>query len=537
MPLHIRPQAPVSRITDLLRNIFLWFVVLAAVRAAVTIEQTMADTEEATRTSTLDASDPASISVTDQLQQTLSSEETVAETVRQHQPRSSDASSSSWWGYVGWGTALPTSSASGSQDGGEGGGAVTEADSEISTPTVKPTPDAETPAPGTPVSEPLTSKEANPEPIVQAEEPKTVRAPSVLSAQTQASAWYYPWAWYGDTSLSSLSASAEASASAGTGATDGMTAAEVVKEEALARDAQTEPTPSLAEATPAVVASPAPSEPVNPIESTITSYSSGWASFFSSRKLLVKSITNGPEVQRDENGMEIMDIEDDTDTASKIDVAKVQGNAGGASSTTSLPLKGKGQPSEPLQPDKQQQPPPSPNKSQSTSDKQPAAPPLTISDSVKQSVKANNKRKGPPPPVQKSGTSTPPPPPGGRTPPPNLVLPTWQDTFHTPPRSIVPPPPSTKFSKTMKFVSGVLFPKDAHDTLSTTRRGKEMERRDREMLQFGKELPRAWDVIGDKIQPDVLKGCQRVVVIGIHGWFPGTYDSSRISTHLTVLTI
>lgn len=80
------------------------------------------------------------------------------------------------------------------------------------------------------------------------------------------------------------------------------------------------------------------------------------------------------------------------------------------------------------------------------------------------------------------------------------------------------------------------------------------------VLLFGKELPRAWDVIEEArvehataarqtapgsgkskgkgkapaqeehvgLSADVLRGCKRVVVIGVHGWFPGSFPSSLL---------
>lgn len=50
------------------------------------------------------------------------------------------------------------------------------------------------------------------------------------------------------------------------------------------------------------------------------------------------------------------------------------------------------------------------------------------------------------------------------------------------------------------------------------------------MGSFGLELPRAYEVMKRKVEPssplefqleDVLHGVKRVVVIGVHGWFPG----------------
>ncbi|KAF8659478.1 hypothetical protein AX16_001845 [Volvariella volvacea WC 439] len=203
-----------------------------------------------------------------------------------------------------------------------------------------------------------------------------------------------------------------------------------------------------------------------------------------------------------------------------------------------------------------------------------------------------------PAPSKRSGRESPVPA-GARTPTPNLVLPNWADVFHTAPRNIVPPPPPSKLSKTINFVNDVLFSKDVGvlggawggSSASTSGTGsdagvsgsdilKEKENakgtgkskgkgrmtwKERELearyAHFGKELPRAWDVMnaharmhacantsgtastaaavagwaagktgigGTKtgagatgVYGDVLRGCENVAVIGIHGWFPG----------------
>ncbi|KIK65422.1 hypothetical protein GYMLUDRAFT_38877 [Collybiopsis luxurians FD-317 M1] len=203
----------------------------------------------------------------------------------------------------------------------------------------------------------------------------------------------------------------------------------------------------------------------------------------------------------------------------------------------------------------------------------------------------------------KSGTSTPVP-----SPPPNLVLPTWKDTFHTLPRSWVPDhylPASSNVSggfgstigKTMKYMSGILLGVDSGYTSggetsrfgvgagATKRRSRrassrrrsisrdfaipgvldgtgisgeaELMAREREkfrqLINWGQNLPRAWDVIdaaiesrnkppterkgkskavlaedGPNTRIDVTRGCRKVVIIGIHGWFPGAVMRSML---------
>lgn len=85
----------------------------------------------------------------------------------------------------------------------------------------------------------------------------------------------------------------------------------------------------------------------------------------------------------------------------------------------------------------------------------------------------------------------------------------------------------------MKYVSGVLFSGERSASTAAgagtgsgsseasvdidAGKGREEDRH----AHFGKKLPRAWGVMRDQLDPDVLRGCRRVVVIGIHGWFPG----------------
>ncbi|KAH7879579.1 uncharacterized protein C8R40DRAFT_1082394 [Lentinula edodes] len=201
--------------------------------------------------------------------------------------------------------------------------------------------------------------------------------------------------------------------------------------------------------------------------------------------------------------------------------------------------------------------------------------------------------------VVKSGANTPAPPP----PPPNLVLPAWEDTFLTPPRNWVPEQylPTTNnatgglgttIGKTMRYMSGMLLGADsgytsggessrlgagASATKRRSRRGSSRRRsisgenaipggngvgseaeliarereKLRELLNWGHNLPRAWEVIEKAIETrrksvlekkgkakatteqegshrDVTRGCKNVVIIGIHGWFPGAVMRSML---------
>lgn len=389
---------------------------------------------------------------------------------------------------------------------------------------------------------------------------------SVRSTESQGTlAWFSPWAWYGNGSVAPTIAEEAGQTRVEESGGSMKTESEIVREEALTRSdepAGGEKLEGKSDASPAPDPTPAgPEMSANPIEDTITSNRVGWASFFAARGLLTKRIE-----MKEEGEMEVMDIdEEDAEVAQTGDATKKD---------------------EVVKPSRQTVPAldtPSPQKSTTSSkpamvekskrgrDKEPRskppAPPLTISDSVKRDV-ANNttnsssttankalrrKSASPAPSItstsskakptkQKSGTSTP----ASRT--PNLVLPTWEDTFHAQPRNQVPPPPPSTLARTMKFVSGVLFAKETTEGESSgvgreasgvsatkgsslKRKGKSKEI-EKEMIHFGKSLPRAWDVMkkhsstgsgsGSGLAPeDVLRGCRKVVVIGIHGWFPG----------------
>jgi hypothetical protein len=188
--------------------------------------------------------------------------------------------------------------------------------------------------------------------------------------------------------------------------------------------------------------------------------------------------------------------------------------------------------------------------------------------------KTDNNPSVSPVPSKKSILSSPPPP--------NLVLPTWQHTLHIAPRNVVPVNVKPQrflddqgvggklLGKTMRFVSGVLFSRDAQDGSSGP--GGQVKGKEREMSRddgierqvtkweeerfkaYGKELPKAWQILEGNFSTtskgspvgagtsgmgeggaqneglpshemkDVLRGCKRVVVIGIHGWFPGMHS-------------
>ena len=471
----------------------------------------------------------------------------------------------------------------------------------------------------------------------------------------------------------------------------------------------------------------------NPVASTITSHTSGWASFFSSRSLMVKTLGYGSapvgliedNVKRDENGIEVMDLDDgdgDEGEGDEREVGTERGRdvhrkEGGASTVedvagagamfkanakrtknrivssapllavsagadvdgkrqsvvavanpTSLasatPKKGNSGTSTPAL---------GPSPSTSVSNKHPVIAPSTstlANDTPSKPFAGSSTLMSPPGPpansnikpasiptptptkptptnksTSKSRTSSPTPskksssiPPA--PPPPNLVLPTWDDTFYTAPRDVLPQVEETRadagdqgvggklLGRTMRFMSSVLWAKDGvgagEGGGSGLMRGKEKERerarvregsadtarrtgsvgvggggeslveRDRRerFREFGRELPKAWAVLegggGDvrfaarsrsrvsstsssssllsaatiaakakvKETPakgkadakeeegldtaglyDVLRGCRRVVVIGVHGWFPGAMIRSVLGEVSLIIII
>ncbi|KAI5117815.1 hypothetical protein M0805_004945 [Coniferiporia weirii] len=329
---------------------------------------------------------------------------------------------------------------------------------------------------------------------------------SVTSGQTSASAWYSPWGWYEWYATPGVLETPEATVAS-------ITEADQVKEEALARPDPPDTSsasPSVQEPEPSASAPEASTESINPIISSLAANSRGWASFFSSRALTTKTVTENGEVKND--GMEVMDIDDDAgemDTASVTTSYQVQesqalaavASSDGKSAVKKTPLL----------------------KETGSASSKPGttiAVPLTSSESVKRRT-ANGtpeRRSASPTPSGKSIKPAFPPTPRA----PNLVLPTFSDTFGTLPRSR--PSPLAKSStahaikKTMGFVTNVLFAREQDKYAK--QKGKETARR-AELDDFGKELPRAWKVLNEVPETHSLSTCKKVVVIGIHGWFPG----------------
>ncbi|KAF8342471.1 hypothetical protein F5887DRAFT_1062309 [Amanita rubescens] len=263
---------------------------------------------------------------------------------------------------------------------------------------------------------------------------------------------------------------------------------------------------------------------INPIVATMDTHRSSWLSFFASRTsrtLVVKSI-EGPSpdsliqigtktTEVDENGMEVMDISDDgvpppsQPVPVPIEIPKAKEikptSPAPSQSLVATLVRGRGKV----------------RGSQPRTEQDTGSDTSSIKSSVSPTPSSTSKKQVTPPP------------------PPNLILPTWQDAFHTAPRNVIPRPEPGTLTKTVQYVSGMLFSGGRSDWPilgggqgrkdKGKRRASSLER-EREHHEFGKALPRAWDVLdaaqaGATLDKDVLRGCKRVVVIGVHGWFPG----------------
>ena len=396
----------------------------------------------------------------------------------------------------------------------------------------------------------------------------TTKPASVASSEGQSS-WLTPWNWYsGSTTTpppprSPLPPVDEENEG-------GLTESQMIKEAALARDNQLStataqsPTqaPEIDKATATVREDGKDySDEVNPIRSTVGVNRSGWTSFFMAKS--IKSITEDGEKKSlgNETGngeMEVMEVPnledlppDTTATATTTTtatpatptptpsgtgtMAAIVNQLVPRSSASSIKSSSSRVPGSPAQLLKKEI-----EKEQERGEKEPKkntppAPPLTNSESVKkETTEKGSERPSSPSPSKRSGTST---PISLRNGPPNLVLPTWEDSFDAPPRSLLPLSMMRKeggeaefaVTKTIKMLwsrgwevagMGSVKGKERAGT-----QGASVDKRQAldmpELGDFGKSLPRALNVVGDQMDPKVFHGACRVVVIGIAGWSPG----------------
>ncbi|KAI0820537.1 hypothetical protein BC628DRAFT_1330211 [Trametes gibbosa] len=475
---------------------------------------------------------------------TNAAEQSKQDALNLHKPRAA-----SWWGYIGW-TGQQEEDLAKSQAANQQASA--ECDSQPHDP---PTTDNSQVGHQEPSSEVQTTDPPELAPVAEgtvsfspshdivplesgsgAAEPKPSSVFSSETVKSHGSAWYSPWAWYPASPAAGSSTQGDANA-----VTDKLPAAvsespqtesERVKEEALAREvADSAPSsePMKPPSSPeCLVSEPAPKvtltspESPNPIESSIADNRSGWMSFFMSKTLVVKSVANESHSQQDD-GMEVMEIDDappESSAAIEIPTGNSTASPLKSPSAAALPL-----PSSAPKSPTSKSPIGAPPKEREPRKPDAPAVPLTDSDSIKRDTAKDISRAVSPTPSKASGTTS---PNSARAVPPNFVLPTWEDTFHTPPRSHIPPRhqnAKSKLTGALSYVAGAFFSKDERAQGKTRGKGKGKQREEEtappEFVTFGRELPKALDVLGEQLNPYMLNGGCRVVVIGVAGWSPG----------------
>ena len=461
---------------------------------------------------------------------------------------------SSWWDYVGWSrtqpeetTQPPSISIDAAPPMEQAESAGTEFLSAVST---------ESPVVLSNTQSPLSPSQPS---LQDSDADDTTKPASIASSEGQSS-WLTPWNWYSNSAVtpppprSPLSPVEEENER-------GLTESQMIREAVLSRDSQppsttTQP-PAPASESDKVVDTvkddgKAYSDEVNPIRSTAVVNRSGWTSFFMARS--IKSITEDGEKKsignKADNGeMEVMEVPDPEDLPPDVTatatttttaapaiptplpsgtstVATIVSQFVPKSSSASIKSSSSKVPGSPAQPPKEIEKEPERGEKEPKK-KGPPVPPLTNSENVKENTKKASERLSSPSPSKRSGTISP------RNGPPNLILPTWGDTFHAPPRSLLPISIMRKedsrgghaVTKTIK----TLWSKGWEVAGMGSVKGKERARSQgasetagpSELGDFGKSLPRALNVVGGQMDPKVLHGVCKIVVIGIAGWSPG----------------
>lgn len=457
---------------------------------------------------------------------------------------------SSWWDYVGWSgtqpketTQLPSISIDPATPMERADSDGTEFLSAVSP--ESPVVVSDTPSPPSPSPPSLRESDAD----------DTTKPASITSAEGQSS-WLNPWNWYsGSTATPS---SLRPSLPPVEENDRELTESQMIIQAALARDNQSSPTatqpPAPVLETDTVMDTvkddgKAYPDEVNPIRSTVGANRSGWASFFLARS--IKSIEDGEKrligTETGNGEMEVMEVPDPEDlppevtatattttTAAPAIPTSTPGNTMAAivsqfvpkSSAVSIKSSSSKVPTSPVRPPKELEKELG-RREKEPKKKDPPATPLTNSEKVKETTRKTAERSSSPSPSKRSGTSTPVSP---RNEPPNLVLPTWGDTFHAPPRSLLPISMIRKedeyvVTKTIKTLWSrgweVAGMGNAKGKERAGIQGESGKAGHSELADFGKSLPRALNVVGERMDPKMLQGVCRVVVIGIAGWSPG----------------
>ncbi|KAF9511500.1 hypothetical protein BS47DRAFT_1486796 [Hydnum rufescens UP504] len=372
--------------------------------------------------------------------------------------------STSWWSYLGFASAtLPPSP---------------NAIPIAAAPDHEDVPHTVPSEPDPPNHDPPTTVQIDHPPIQESSspQPNPPPPPSIISADSSVTraSWFASlvgWKTQQAISVEPISSGSES------GAPD-LTQSQRIKEEALARD------------TVRSAPSQFPTLEPNPILNSATRAS--WVSFFSAKsRAAIKPLTNG------EGDMEVMDIDDAGAVPAPANPSGPVGPHPPSSSLKPTPLV------------KQNEGPPAP-----------AAlplPPLTDAKQVKK--KASEVRK-----VSTTSKKDVP-----RL--PNLVLPTWGDTFYTVPR-VNPPPPIGALQKTINVVTRLWLVPPVPPEIEEYRKERRLrygdetarvadQARQAATRSVGRNLSRVWSVLEGTPAGHTLTDVKRVVVIGVHGWFPG----------------
>lgn len=137
-------------------------------------------------------------------------------------------------------------------------------------------------------------------------------------------------------------------------------------------------------------------------------------------------------------------------------------------------------------------------------------------------------------PAPSTKISSLPPPPQIPTTQPNLVIPSFTTTFDRPPRSFLPPkpviptpPPQPGLAwRALGAVGSYVYPGQEKVEEKVDARPKET-RGLKEGREIGTDLPRRIG-LGGEDPDDGWKNVKRVVVVGVHGWFPAKIVNSVI---------
>ena len=115
---------------------------------------------------------------------------------------------------------------------------------------------------------------------------------------------------------------------------------------------------------------------------------------------------------------------------------------------------------------------------------------------------------------------------------PNFVIPTFESTFDKPPRSLPPLPENTRGTSALAWKAIGAVGSYVYGPNDDVKEGKGM----REGRRVGSGLPRKVGVGEAKGGPgpdDGWKHVKRVVVVGVHGWFPAKMLNSYVYASLT----